>query len=176
MMNPFYTPMFGTYLTEHIDDLPVIIKQCVQELEIRSPRSIQFVYMAKGNEEEIGKLVKAFDFAPKLVDLSAVAYYDIGQLLKRFFVELKYPVVSCKPRLMMLEVIKMLPDDGLGNLLHDDTDKIRRIVRRKLVRAHRITLAFFLHHLRNLADKHDQTEIGISDLANIFGPILCGHG
>lgn len=87
--NPLSTPTFGTYLTELIEDLPVIIYRGVTELEIRGYVCIQFIYLARGEEEEIIRLKKAFDLAPKLVDLTEVAYYNIGELIKRFFMEVR---------------------------------------------------------------------------------------
>lgn len=50
--------MFGTYLTELLEDLPVLVFKCVQELEGRGFASIQFVYNARGDEEQIQKLTK----------------------------------------------------------------------------------------------------------------------
>lgn len=50
--------MFGTYLTELLEDLPVLVYKCVQELEKRGFAQIQFVYNANGDEEEVRKLKK----------------------------------------------------------------------------------------------------------------------
>ncbi|KAI1294229.1 Rho GTPase-activating protein 29 [Halotydeus destructor] len=174
--NPFDTPTFGTYLTELRDHLPDVVRICVTQLESRDPKTIQFVYNATGDDEEMRKLTKAFNLAPKMVDLSQVAYYNVAYLVKKFFAELKNAVITSSPRRSMLEIIQLLSEKDMKNLDMCDRDLIKRIVRNKMADSHRVTLNYFVAHLKHIADKYDEVQMTVRDLADIFGPILCGRG
>lgn len=110
------------------------------------------------------------------MDLSEAAYYDIGTIVKRFFIELKIPLITSKPRRQMLDLIKLLPEDGLRHLDLCDRDEMKRIIKSKMANPHRVTLNYFMLHLKRLANERDLTNMGVSDFTEIFGPILCGRG
>ncbi|KAK6639819.1 hypothetical protein RUM43_008094 [Polyplax serrata] len=153
-------------------NVPLIIKRCVEEIERRG-LDIIGLYRLCGSATKKRILREGFERNSRTVDLTPDNVPDINVItgvLKDYLRELPEPLFTKCLYQMLVDVISVcLPDDPEGNA------KLIFSILDCLPKVNRATLIFLMDHLSLVVSQSDRNKMTAQNLSVIFGPILMLH-
>ncbi|VDM26027.1 unnamed protein product, partial [Toxocara canis] len=163
-----HIPVFGTDLIEYLqktgDDVPIILKKCVEVIEAHG--IVTGVYRQCGIQSNIQKLRSGFDSGnlPNLDDETILRdVHCISSLLKQYFRQLPNPLFTFE-----------LYPDFIGAYETTDESRARRFksVIDRLPSEHYRTAKYLILHLTRLCQCTHLTDMNSKNLAIVWAPNL----
>ncbi|XP_065174201.1 rho GTPase-activating protein 100F isoform X3 [Atheta coriaria] len=152
--------------------VPIIIRRCVEEIERRG-LDIIGLYRLCGSATKKRILREAFERNSRSVDLTPDNVPDINVItgvLKDYLRELPEPLFTkCLYQMMVDALGVCLPDDPEGNA------KLMFSILDCLPRANRSTLIFLMDHLALVVSASDRNKMSAQNLATALAPVLILH-
>ncbi|XP_017778352.1 PREDICTED: rho GTPase-activating protein 100F isoform X6 [Nicrophorus vespilloides] len=162
----------ATGLTSAAQQVPIIIRRCVEEIERRG-LDIIGLYRLCGSATKKRILREAFERNSRSVDLTPDNVPDINVItgvLKDYLRELPEPLFTkCLYQMMVDALGVCLPDDPEGNA------KLMFSILDCLPRANRATLIFLMDHLALVVSASDRNKMSAQNLATALAPVLILH-
>ncbi|XP_063924009.1 rho GTPase-activating protein 100F isoform X4 [Zophobas morio] len=159
----------ATGLVSSTQQIPIIIKRCVEEVERRG-LDIIGLYRLCGSATKKRILREAFERNSRSVDLSPDNVPDINVItgvLKDYLRELPEPLFTkCLYQMMVDALGVCLPDDPEGNA------KLMFSILDCLPRINRATLIFLMDHLALVVSASDRNKMSAQNLATALAPPL----
>ncbi|RZC40854.1 rho GTPase-activating protein 100F, partial [Asbolus verrucosus] len=159
----------ATGLVSSSQQIPIIIKRCVEEVERRG-LDIIGLYRLCGSATKKRILREAFERNSRSVDLSPDNVPDINVItgvLKDYLRELPEPLFTkCLYQMMVDALGVCLPDDPEGNA------KLMFSILDCLPRINRATLIFLMDHLALVVSASDRNKMSAQNLATALAPPL----
>ncbi|XP_022527355.2 rac GTPase-activating protein 1 [Astyanax mexicanus] len=147
--------------------VPVLITQCVQEIERRGLKE-KGIYRVPGGERMVKELRERYVNRKGPLMLHKVdEVHVVCSLLKDFLRKLREPLITFKLHRVFMEASE-LPDDD-----NSSTRMIQAIG--ELPQTNRETLAFLMLHLQRVMQS-PLCQMDQNNLARVFGPTIIGHG
>ncbi|XP_068898136.1 rho GTPase-activating protein 100F isoform X3 [Tenebrio molitor] len=159
----------ATGLVSSTQQIPIIVKRCVEEVERRG-LDIIGLYRLCGSATKKRILREAFERNSRSVDLSPDNVPDINVItgvLKDYLRELPEPLFTkCLYQMMVDALGVCLPDDPEGNA------KLMFSILDCLPRINRATLIFLMDHLALVVSASDRNKMSAQNLATALAPPL----
>nr|XP_015839302.1 PREDICTED: rho GTPase-activating protein 100F isoform X3 [Tribolium castaneum] len=160
----------ATGLVSSTQQIPIIVKRCVEEVERRGLDIIGGLYRLCGSATKKRILREAFERNSRSVDLSPDNVPDINVItgvLKDYLRELPEPLFTkCLYQMMVDALGVCLPDDPEGNA------KLMFSILDCLPRINRATLIFLMDHLALVVSASDRNKMSAQNLATALAPPL----
>lgn len=175
-------------------DVPVLVSKCVQAIEDRG-QSIKGLYRVSGVKSHVEKLSQSFEACAELVELDDVHPNVIANVLKQYLRQLPEPLLTYRLYPEFIRIAKKYPGSANGGSSSKEpspglegappaaaadltSDQQQQVIAQliavvdKLPRAHYLTLAYLINHLKRVADNHHENNMPSSNLGIVFGPTL----
>ncbi|KAF8491785.1 hypothetical protein JB92DRAFT_3005205 [Gautieria morchelliformis] len=166
---------FGVDLAEQMTrdsvDVPLIMLKCCEAIEKWGLES-KGIYRLSGTHSKIQKLKELLDRDVGSVDLDSAEWTsdinNVASLMKLWLRELPEPLLTHSLHQGFIEAAKIELDRMRHIRLHERVND--------LPDANYATLKYFLGHLHKISLHEAENQMGISNLAIVFGPTLFGIG
>ncbi|XP_047030299.1 rac GTPase-activating protein 1-like isoform X1 [Helicoverpa zea] len=146
--------------------VPALLVHCINEVEKRGLNE-KGIYRISATDKDVKRLKERFLRGCGSPSLAQEDVHVLCGCIKDFLRSLREPLVSAA----------LWADFMHAATLHEPSDASAAIVQAvsQLPQPNRDTLAFIVLHLQKVAESPD-CEMGIDNLAKIFGPTLIGYG
>ncbi|KAI8497242.1 N-chimaerin, partial [Branchiostoma belcheri] len=157
-----------TIVKAHNTTRPVVVDNCVQEIERRKDGLLsEGLYRVSGFNDDIEEVKLSFDKDGAQADISESTYEDINTIagaLKLYFRMLPIPLITFDVYPKFIEAAKIPDDKDCLRKIHETLDD--------LPPAHFQTLSFLMAHLHKVAKCHKFNLMTAENLGMVWGPTL----
>ncbi|KAI9243653.1 Rho GTPase activation protein [Sporodiniella umbellata] len=153
------------YAKEHQRTVPLVVTQCIQQVEALGGLEKEGIYRISGRQTNIDLLKSEFEKDESCVGLVDSKYdmFTIGSVLKQFLRELKEPLLNMSPN-ERLDYAKAEGDQERRALLE-------KLIER-LTEEERDTLKALVIHLAKIEARSKVNKMTLKNLALIFTPAI----
>ncbi|XP_047122384.1 rho GTPase-activating protein 45 isoform X1 [Hydra vulgaris] len=178
---------FGVDFQQHLlatkrTDIPYIIEKCINVID-ENGLSVKGIYRVSGVKSKVEKLCQQFESGGDLVDLSNTPPHFVASVLKLYLRQLPEPLLTFKMYPLFIKLakesmnLKLSPSD-IDKMTEAECAQYEEIISqlheivKQLPSANYFTVEKLIRHLKRVADRSDDNQMGAANLSIVFGPTL----